>query len=103
MSTEHKTKHTQNMETLQVKLAWLELPEKFDHNDLIRQSIARAYRRGCRFSFFVHCVGCGYAETLEGAERKARAMARRACPTNPPYWEVSEMVLSEVSMERGDA
>lgn len=81
------------MKKLIVKPEWGTLPENATANDLIRQEIARAWALGHRYSFYVYGVGNGFAKTEAEANSAALRKARRACPANPPSWEISEMII----------
>jgi hypothetical protein len=50
-----------------------------------------AYQRGMRFASGHSCGGNGYHRTREAAEKAAKKAARRACPDNPPMWNVHEI------------
>ena len=81
------------MKTTLVSLEWLDIPANPTGADLIRRDIARAWTRGRRFVSFVPSVGNAFHETQAAAEKSADRRARKACPGNPPTWEVSPLNL----------
>jgi hypothetical protein len=59
--------------------------------DFWRNLDAEAYARGMRWASGHACGGNGYHRTKEAAERAAKRSAKKACPENPPFWQVHEL------------